>query len=255
MMPSVTRIGEVLSQQPAEDVSHEGGDEFSVGVGPSSGGPSSTNPPPRMSRPAMYDYHPQLTANRLPSGDYKSFGMLRGFANEPRDAYIAPEQWGDYTPRFGFDDELNPRLMNGDGTPLHVTKVEYVVMNDPGHRSGERLLVNSSDGELKHSDLAAGLPIKYGGELSTDSDGQLTHLDLDTGHYLLPDPASFRQLIAMDSSLSDAEKAHQLQILDERGRAFQRLLMDKFSNLIPGVEEVERPETPPLDLDMLDLDM
>jgi hypothetical protein len=133
-----------------------------------------------------------------------------------------------------------------------VTNAKYVIVNDPSHPGGERLLIDHRDENLNHSDLSGGEAVKYAGTITTGADGRVHMVDATTGHYKLPDVNVGRFFIETNQHLSLEEKEEQLAALETRGPAFRKLIEDKFGSFLDNTKS--RPLTPELTLKMVDDD-
>lgn len=203
-------------------------------------------------RPTDYDFSSEITQQRLPSSDPKSFGMLNDNATEPQDGYVRGSEKSAFTPRESVLDGL-PRLRWNNGSPVKVKNATYVVVRDDECPGGERLLIDPKNDRKFHSDLAEGKPVKYAGKITTNSSGRIASqkdINCATGHYVLPDPKISAQAIRANKQLTSNEKSQQLASLSARGPAFRKLLETKFSRFMDG-GSVERPATPPLKLETL----
>jgi hypothetical protein len=200
------------------------------------------------SRAQLYDATPNLTADRLPSKDPKAFGMLNRFSSESRDRYISPSERDRFTPTVRIDDGSGPVLTRPDGQSAAVNQASYVVIPDASQPGNERLLVNFGDVRMKHSELAAGAPVKYAGTMTRDENGKITEVDSNTGHYRLPHPMYSRYVVWDDKSLSPEEVDTKLDQADHRSASFKKFMSDKFRPFVKDVDPNSRPATPPLRL-------
>ena len=214
--------------------------------------------PDARTRPQRYDHSARHAGNRLPTGDLKSFGMMRDAEMEDTDNYVPASRRHEYTPMVIYDTESSGRLLTPDGLPLQADDAEYVVIVDDTSPGGERLMVNfveSYDAFIGHADLAGGGAVKYAGMISTNENGKIVNINFSTGHYKLPDLDYTSDSILMDEELSEVEKVESLKRLSERAPKFKALLLQKFKPFMAEENEVDieesyasRPGTPPLKL-------
>jgi hypothetical protein len=186
----------------------------------------------QLSRPARFDYDPQL--ERMETVSPKEFGMSKEYLFEKQAGMVEGVPYFSDFERQTFTIHLS-RNSDGklfahysNGYPLINETVNFAVLDDPtSHNEGKEILVAARD-NFWHSNFSSGKGLKYSGILSFNEKARLSSFEdvsLQSGHYTQPS-TEFVDLVTNDPAAF------------QKAKEFEQYVKQKFADLIDEPMEI-----------------